>query len=218
MPISIPTRCWVLAAAAERYSEHPLAVTGGAGRRNATRASAWRAPRFRRMPGIGVRARLDGKTVAVGGGGLLSGEAPPPISADLETQGKTLLFVIRNGRPVGVLAAMDTLRPDVPEALAELSRLGIKHLELLTGDNERTAAAIARRWAFTGAPTRCPRPPLGACAAIWSTEIIGPWFVAGATAERRGGASLLPAYRRELRAPKSAYIVVACHEKSICCG
>ena len=57
--------------------------------------------------------------------------------------GKTLLFVIRNGRPVGVLAAMDTLRPDVPEALAELSRLGIKHLELLTGDNERTAAAIA---------------------------------------------------------------------------
>ena len=132
----------MLAAAAERYSEHPFA---DAVRVVATlRGLPLGEPQdFEAIPGIGVRARLDGKTVAVGGGRLLSGEAPPPISADLETQGKTLLFVIRNGRPVGVLAAMDTLRPDVPEALAELSRLGIKHLELLTGDNERTAAAIA---------------------------------------------------------------------------
>ena len=80
---------------------------------------------------------------AVGGRRVLSAEAPPPIATELETQGKTLLFVIRNGRPVGVLAAMDTLRPDVPGALAELSRLGIEHLGRPTGDNERTAAAIA---------------------------------------------------------------------------
>ena len=131
-----------LAATAERYSEHPLAEAVRAAA--ALRGLPLAEPQdFEAIPGMGVRARLDGETVAVGGRRLLSGEGLPPIATDLETQGKTLLFVIRNGRPVGVLAAMDTLRPDVPEALAELRRLGIKHLELLTGDNERTAAAIA---------------------------------------------------------------------------
>ncbi|MBU2818743.1 HAD family hydrolase, partial [Acidithiobacillus ferrooxidans] len=116
------------------------AVRGAAARRELQLAEP---QDFEAIPGIGVRVRLDGESVAVGGRRLLAGEGLPPIAAELEAQGKTLLFVIRNGQPLGVLAAMDTLRPDVPEALAELRRLGVKHLELLTGDNERTAAAIA---------------------------------------------------------------------------
>ena len=131
-----------LAATAERYSEHPLAeaVRGAAALRELQLAEP---QDFEAIPGMGVRVRLDGESVAVGGRRLLAGEGLPPIAAELEAQGKTLLFVIRNGQPLGVLAAMDTLRPDVPEAVAELRRLGVKHLELLTGDNERTAAAIA---------------------------------------------------------------------------
>ncbi|AEM47010.1 heavy metal translocating P-type ATPase [Acidithiobacillus ferrivorans SS3] len=131
-----------LAATAERYSEHPLAeaVRGAAALRELQLAEP---QDFEAIPGMGVRVRLDGESVLVGGRRLLAGEGLLPIAAELEAQGKTLLFVIRNGQPVGVLAAMDTLRPDVPEALAELRRLGVKHLELLTGDNERTAAAIA---------------------------------------------------------------------------
>ena len=131
-----------LAATAERYSEHPLAeaVRGAAALRELQLAEP---QDFEAIPGMGVRVRLDGESVAVGGRRLLAGEGLLPIAAELEAQGKTLLFVIRNGQVVGVLAAMDTLRPDVPEALAELRRLGVKHLELLTGDNERTAAAIA---------------------------------------------------------------------------
>jgi Cd2+/Zn2+-exporting ATPase/Cu+-exporting ATPase len=61
----------------------------------------------------------------------------------LEQQGKTLLYVARDGELAGILAAADTLRPEVPDALATVRKLGISHIELLTGDNERTAAALA---------------------------------------------------------------------------
>ena len=55
------------------------------------------------------------------------------------------MFVARNNELVGVIAAADTLRPEVPAALAEARTLGIHHIELLTGDNERTAAALAEK-------------------------------------------------------------------------
>ncbi|MRS98039.1 heavy metal translocating P-type ATPase [Ralstonia pickettii] len=132
-----------LAATAERYSEHPLA---DAVRVAATESGLRPAEpeHFEAMPGSGVRVRLDGATIVVGSARVLEGHALPPVATELEAQGKTLLFVLRDGRPIGVLAAMDTLRPDVPEALAELRQLGIEHIELLTGDNARTAAAIAQ--------------------------------------------------------------------------
>jgi len=63
----------------------------------------------------------------------------------LEAQGKSLLFVEVDGRLAGVLAAADRLRPEAPTALAELRALGIRHIELLTGDNERAAADLAAR-------------------------------------------------------------------------
>jgi Cd2+/Zn2+-exporting ATPase/Cu+-exporting ATPase len=62
----------------------------------------------------------------------------------LEAQGKTVLVVSKDGVAVGVLGASDTLRPEVPQALAAVRALGIKQIELLTGDNERTAAALAQ--------------------------------------------------------------------------
>lgn len=53
------------------------------------------------------------------------------------------MVVARDDEPIALLAAADTLRPETPAAIAELRALGIKHIELLTGDNERTAAALA---------------------------------------------------------------------------
>jgi Cd2+/Zn2+-exporting ATPase/Cu+-exporting ATPase len=61
----------------------------------------------------------------------------------LERAGKTLLFLSKNGQPAAILAVADTLRPEVPAAIGSLRRLGFKHIELLTGDNEQTATAIA---------------------------------------------------------------------------
>ena len=65
--------------------------------------------------------------------------------AALEAQGKTLLYMACDGEPTAVFAAADMLRDEVPAALARLSTLGVAHVELLTGDNQRTAAALAAR-------------------------------------------------------------------------
>lgn len=131
-----------LAASAERYSEHPLAeaVRAAANERSLPLSE----PRdFEAVPGLGVRARVDGSAVAIGNRRLISPMASTPIADKLEAQGKTLLYVERDGELIGVLAATDTLRPAVPTALAAVRGLGVRHIELLTGDNERAAAALA---------------------------------------------------------------------------
>jgi Cd2+/Zn2+-exporting ATPase/Cu+-exporting ATPase len=74
---------------------------------------------------------------------------PAPASikeaAALEAQGKTLMYVARDGIPIGAIAAADTLRSEVPAAFDAVRALGIGTIELLTGDNERTAAALGTR-------------------------------------------------------------------------
>ena len=133
-----------LAASAERYSEHPLAeaVRAVAGERH---VPLHEPHDFEAVPGMGVRAKVNGITVVVGNRRMIPSAASLPIAAELEAQGKTLLFVARDGELAGVLAAADTLRPEVPAALAAVRDLGVRHVELLTGDNERTAAALAER-------------------------------------------------------------------------
>jgi Cd2+/Zn2+-exporting ATPase/Cu+-exporting ATPase len=130
-----------LAAGAERYSEHPLAEAV----RTAVRERALVLPaaqEFSAIPGLGVQARVNGHVVAVGSRRLVSGAAVPAI-ATLEAAGKSLLFVAVDGVPAGVLAAADTVRPEIPAVLAAVRALGIGQIELLTGDNERTAATLA---------------------------------------------------------------------------
>ncbi|MCS6845781.1 MAG: cation-translocating P-type ATPase [Caldilineales bacterium] len=131
-----------LAATAERYSEHPLAEAV----RRAARDQGLRIAEpehFEAIPGMGVRAQVNGSQVSVGNRRLVSAPEAAAVAQALEAQGKTLLFVAADGAPVGVLAAADTLRAEVPAAVAELRRLGVQHVELLTGDHERTAAALA---------------------------------------------------------------------------
>ena len=131
-----------LVAAAERDSEHPLAEAVRRAARD--RGLAVReAEAFEALPGRGVRARVDGRQIEVGSRRLL-GEAPPPAAAAaLEARGRTLLFVVVDGEPVGALAAADVLRPEVPAALAAVRALGVREIEILTGDHERTARAVA---------------------------------------------------------------------------
>jgi len=131
-----------LAASAERYSEHPLA--------EAVRALA-RAEgivlaevlNFRAIPGQGVEANIEGRKVIVGNPRLLPAVADLAQARELEAQGKTLLFLQVDGELRAVFAAADTLRAEVPEALKAVRALGIRHVELLTGDNPATAAALA---------------------------------------------------------------------------
>ncbi|NMC78188.1 MAG: cadmium-translocating P-type ATPase [Chloroflexi bacterium] len=142
-PVS-ETELLTLAASAERYSEHPLA--------EALRSAAQerRLPLiepldFTATPGMGVQALLDGRRVVVGSRRMVPLGGAVAIATALEAQGKTLLFVAREGRLIGILAVADTLRPEVPQALQAVRDLGVQQIELLTGDNERTAAALGER-------------------------------------------------------------------------
>jgi Cd2+/Zn2+-exporting ATPase/Cu+-exporting ATPase len=134
-----------LAASAEHYSEHPLAeaIRKAA---EARHLELQDPEEFEAIPGLGVRAKLNGVSVSVGNlrlAGSETAEGELPGASQLLAQGKTLLYVAIDGHLAGVLAAADTLRPEVPEAIAALSDLGISRIELLTGDSEASAAALA---------------------------------------------------------------------------
>jgi Cd2+/Zn2+-exporting ATPase/Cu+-exporting ATPase len=132
------------AASAERFSEHPLAeaVRAAAREQNIT---LFEPENFESIPGKGVQASVDGSLITVGNRRMVTSASTVPVASELEGQGKTLLFISRDGELAGVLAASDTLRPEVPGALERLRDLGVSHIELLTGDNERTASALGEK-------------------------------------------------------------------------
>ena len=137
-----------LVAAAERGSEHPLA---DAIVREATDTRGLDVPAttdFLATAGGGVAATVSGRRVLVGRPGYLEAEgidvAALVAAADaLAADGKTPVFAAIDGRAAAVIAIADTLKAGSVEAVAELHRLGIS-VAMLTGDNRRTAEAIAR--------------------------------------------------------------------------
>ncbi len=133
-----------LAAAAERYSEHPFgrAVRGAAHQRGL----AVPIPEaFEAVPGQGVRATVAGREVEVGTA-RWTGSGPEAAGGEgLEKEGLTPLFVSVDGRPAGVLGAADAERPEVAQAVADLRRLGFDRVELITGDSERATRPLAER-------------------------------------------------------------------------
>jgi len=136
-------RLLALAAAAEAGSEHPvaMAIVEEARARGLRPAPA---EGFRSMPGRGVRARIEGSEVWVGRAHD-GAEGPAELGAALarwEGDGRTAVVVERDGRLVGALALADTIKPEAADAIAGLRRMGIE-VELLTGDNERAARAVA---------------------------------------------------------------------------
>ena len=132
------------AASAERYSEHPLAeaVRAAARAENITLSDP---KNFEAFPGMGIRAEVNGSFITIGNRRLIPSAESLDIAKQLEQKGKTLLFLAKDDELAAIFAAADTLRPEVPAALAELRALGVKRIELLTGDNERTASALAEK-------------------------------------------------------------------------
>ncbi|MFS8665998.1 MAG: cadmium-translocating P-type ATPase [Limnochordales bacterium] len=136
---------WV--AAAEGGSEHPLAqaVVAAARQRQLPLPAV---QDFQAVPGHGIRAVVDGKPVLVGNRKLMRdhGLDPAPLEdelARLEEDGKTAMIAAVDGRLAGIVAVADTVKETSAEAIGLLQKLGLRVL-MITGDNRRTARAIAR--------------------------------------------------------------------------
>ena len=141
-----------LVAAAEADSEHPLAaaIVTGARARNLTVPTA---TGFDSITGKGVQASIAGHAVLVGTARLLSDaaidtSALDPISQRLSGEGKTPILAAVDGRAAGVFAVADTVKADSAAAITALRRIGVE-VVMITGDNARTAAAIARQVGVT---------------------------------------------------------------------
>jgi Cu+-exporting ATPase len=135
-----------LVAAAEADSEHPLAAAIVAGARDRG-ISVQLATGFGSVTGKGVRAAVAGSEVLVGNARLLADAGMDTtvlqtLAEQLSAQGKTPVLAAVDGRPAGILAVADTLKPDSAAAIAALHRDGVE-VVMITGDNARTAAAIA---------------------------------------------------------------------------
>lgn len=137
-----------LAAIAEKNSEHPLgeAIVHGAQARGLTISEA---ESFNAIPGQGVEAHYQSREILLGNRKLM-GERGIEIAAllprveALEQDGKTVMFVAVDGQAVGLIAVADTLKDLSLEAIQRLHRLGLEVI-MITGDNRRTAEAIARQ-------------------------------------------------------------------------
>lgn len=135
-----------LAASVEKPSEHPLAQAivqyseeRGLGLKD--------AKEFQAVPGLGVRALVDDKTMRVGSLRFLGQEgvdlsAAREKATKLEAEAKTVIGAAENGKLIGLLTIADVVKEDAAEAIEEMKKAGLMSV-MLTGDNERTARAVA---------------------------------------------------------------------------
>ncbi|WP_327294368.1 heavy metal translocating P-type ATPase [Streptomyces sp. NBC_01197] len=140
-----------LAAAAEHPSEHPLAraVVEAAHERRLPLPDALD---FASTPGHGVRATVDGRSVTIGSPARLLPSATGPVREsvrELEDAGQTVMLVLHDGSPAGLIGVADRLRPDAAVTVAALTELTGRAPTLLTGDNERAARHLAGQVGIT---------------------------------------------------------------------
>ena len=137
------------AASVEQNSEHPLAaaIVHGAKERN---VKLQPATDFNSMTGGGVVGKIGGREIVVGqlkflqARGILDLENVETKATTLQAEGQSVMFVAINRKAVGILAVSDPIKTSTPEAIAQLHKLGLKII-MLTGDNERTANAVAKK-------------------------------------------------------------------------
>jgi Cu+-exporting ATPase len=137
-----------LAASVEAGSEHPIAKAIVEGAR-AKKVQPAKLKGFKAVRGKGVRATIDGKQILVGNRLFLeeAGIDVTPLENELkrfEDDGKTAVLVASGKKLAGVCAVADTLKEDSVQAIKELHKMGLKSV-MITGDNPRTANAIARQ-------------------------------------------------------------------------
>jgi Cu+-exporting ATPase len=137
----------LLAASLERASEHPLAsaIVSGAEERGIDLADV---TGFRSATGRGVFGQVGGRRVAVGSRELLkdAGIADSPAmqqAESLRAEGQTLMFVVVDGAPAGMIGVADPIKPSTKEALGMLREDGVR-IVVVTGDSQTTARAVAR--------------------------------------------------------------------------
>jgi len=137
-----------LTASAERGSEHPLgeAIVIGARERDIT---LFEPADFQAIPGHGIRARVDGRAVLVGNLKLMKRENISlrdleREAVNLSAEGKTPMYLAIDGKAAGLVAVADTLKENSLQAVNSLHKLGVEVI-MITGDNQRTAEAIAKQ-------------------------------------------------------------------------
>ncbi|MBI4490443.1 MAG: heavy metal translocating P-type ATPase [Deltaproteobacteria bacterium] len=135
-----------LAASAERPSEHPLAlaIVEEAQKRGVDLKTAGD---FQAVPGLGIRAALNGKTILAGNLRFLQEEGVDISTAQekaarLESEAKTVIGAAEEGKLAGLLTISDMVKEDAAEAIEEMKRAGLLPV-MITGDNEKTAKAVA---------------------------------------------------------------------------
>jgi Cu+-exporting ATPase len=135
-----------LAASLEKSSEHPLASAIVAGARERS-VEVIDAARFESLTGKGVKGEVDGHLVAVGNRSLLekldAGELAAKAEA-LRANGQTLMFVIVDEKPAGLIGVADPIKATTADAVKQLHAEGIR-IVMLTGDSRTTAEAVARK-------------------------------------------------------------------------
>jgi Cu+-exporting ATPase len=141
-----------LAASVEKASEHPLAeaIVDGAKSRNIPLSEP---TAFDAVPGHGVIATVDGRRVVLGNLKMMARDSVAlgdfeQKAAALADDGKTPMYMAVDGQLAGIVAVADTVKDDSAEAIAVLQKMGIE-VVMITGDNQRTAEAIARKVGIT---------------------------------------------------------------------
>ena len=136
-----------LVASAERRSEHPLAaaIVEGAKARGITLAEA---SAFKAVVGNGIQATVDGRAVLVGKRALLADRgidttALDALAGELAAAGKTPMYAAIDGKPAGLIAVADQVKPESKAAIEQMQKMGLR-VAMITGDNAKTAAAVAK--------------------------------------------------------------------------
>lgn len=137
-----------LVGSAEKQSEHPLAQAIAAGIK-AKSIELKEAAQFENIPGYGIKANVDGKTVLVGTRRLMKkynvdATAGLAVMEGLEKQGKTAMLAAVDGVYAGVIAVADTIKDTSAKAIQRMKDMGLEVI-MITGDNKQTAAAIAKQ-------------------------------------------------------------------------
>ena len=137
-----------IAASAEKGSEHPLgeAIVKAAREQH---IELLEVEHFMALPGYGIEAKIDGEVVLLGNDklirerGMIEKESME-ISREYAQEGKTPMFVVIGGQIAGLICVADTVKESSKQAIEQLTKMGLE-VVMLTGDNERTAQAIARQ-------------------------------------------------------------------------
>ena len=141
----------------EKLSDHPLAAAIVKGGIEKLKKDVPAASNVQAIMGRGIKADYQGTTIHIGNKELFTeknNQLPEEIKTqveELESKGNTTMLVQQNDKYIGIVTLMDVAREDAKETLAQLKKIGIKKMIMLTGDNQKVAEAIAKEIGITDA-------------------------------------------------------------------